>query len=222
MQRLWRAAFAVGGIAAIGAFVFWSLYRQWLALPIFERLDRRQTFVVMLAFLGLTFVALIAAFLLHARQGKPADDVLSLYERLRDGLGSPNENAAQIERIANSTDPRRASYLRELASNPDISFFEVAAVNFALEDLADRKRVAQLKERAQGKELPTIEAAVKPFPEPLRTVLLGCKYWRYTTRKSHPLFDKMNEFIAIVITQGMTDRARELSLELQGEFAKVL
>lgn len=77
MERLWKAAFAVGGVAATGAFVFWSLYKQWLALPIFERLSQQQTFIVMLVFLALTFFALIAAFVLHAR-GKSEMDAANI------------------------------------------------------------------------------------------------------------------------------------------------
>lgn len=222
MERLWRAAFAVGGIAAIGAFIFWSLYRQWLALPIFAQLDRHQTFVVMLVFLALTFIALISAFVLHARQGVATDDVLGLYERLRDGLSSPEENLAQIERIANSTDPRKQSYLREFASNPDVSFYEVAAINLALGDLAGKKTVEGLKARARERELPTIKESVKQLPEPLKTVMFATKYWRYINRKNHPLFAKMNEFIAIVMVEGFTDRAKVLSMELQNEFSTIL
>ncbi|SKB00178.1 hypothetical protein SAMN02745166_03086 [Prosthecobacter debontii] len=59
MDRIWRVAFAVAGLAAVAFFTFLSLYRQWLALDIFSRLDKDQTFIVMLTFLGLTFLALI-------------------------------------------------------------------------------------------------------------------------------------------------------------------
>ncbi len=84
MDRLWKAAFAVGGVAAIGAFVFWSLYRQWLSLVIFERLSQRQTFVVMLVFLSLTFLALVSAFVLHAKRTSPTDNREDLFETYRE------------------------------------------------------------------------------------------------------------------------------------------
>lgn len=58
-ERFWGAAIAVCGLGAIGAFVFWSLYKNWLSLPIFERMSQNQTFVIMIIFLVLTFLALI-------------------------------------------------------------------------------------------------------------------------------------------------------------------
>ncbi|MBC7367421.1 MAG: hypothetical protein H7343_11535 [Undibacterium sp.] len=53
MEKIWKAAFAVAGLGAIAFFVFYSLYRQWLTLPIFERLSQSQTFSVMVIFLVL-------------------------------------------------------------------------------------------------------------------------------------------------------------------------
>jgi len=60
MTQFWKTAIAVCGFGAVGAFVFWSLYTDWLRLPIFATLTPEQTFIVMLAFLGLTFLALMA------------------------------------------------------------------------------------------------------------------------------------------------------------------
>lgn len=59
MNKFWKAALAVGGIAAIGAFVFWSLYNKWLSLPIFSKMSSDQTFSIMIIFLILTFVAFV-------------------------------------------------------------------------------------------------------------------------------------------------------------------
>ena len=60
MDKLWKAAFAVGGLASVGAFIFWSLYKQWLTLSIFSALTANHTFILMLVFLALTFIAMIA------------------------------------------------------------------------------------------------------------------------------------------------------------------
>lgn len=59
MDKFWKAALTVGGLAAIGAFVFWSLYKKWLSLPIFSKMSPDQTFWIMIIFLFLTFVVLI-------------------------------------------------------------------------------------------------------------------------------------------------------------------
>ena len=60
MDKFWKAALTVAGIGAVAFFVFYSLYRQWLTLPIFPQLTQSQAFTVMLVFLVLTFLALIA------------------------------------------------------------------------------------------------------------------------------------------------------------------
>jgi hypothetical protein len=84
MEKFWKAALAVGGIAAIGAFVFWSLYRQWLSLPIFSQLSQEQTFAVMKIFLWLTFGSLLLFAILFLTRSLPsragADHVFELHE----------------------------------------------------------------------------------------------------------------------------------------------
>jgi hypothetical protein len=71
MDKFWKAALAVGGLAAIGAFVFWSLYKGWLALDIFSRMTPEQTFAIMKLFLALVFaslVVLVGAYILDTRK----------------------------------------------------------------------------------------------------------------------------------------------------------
>ncbi len=55
LDGFWKATLAVGGFAAIGAFVFWSLYKDWLSLPIFSKMTPEQTFQIMKIFLWLVF-----------------------------------------------------------------------------------------------------------------------------------------------------------------------
>ncbi len=223
MERLWKAAFAAGGIAAVGAFVFWSLYKQWLALPIFERLSQGQTFTVMLVFLVFTFFTLIAAFVLHARGKVEGDDVFPLYEKLRAGLSSPEENIAQIERIANSADPKKEKYLREASSLPDISFLEVDAINQSLDDLHNKKPVKDLKVRVREKELQNITMMIPEIDDTLfKPIMIQSKYWRYVNRKNHPLYKKMNRFIGLSLVKGFNEEARKLSKELEDELGKSL
>jgi hypothetical protein len=59
MDRFWKAALGVAGIGAIGFFVFWSLYKQWLSLSIFPMLTQDQAFQLLKYFLFLTFAALL-------------------------------------------------------------------------------------------------------------------------------------------------------------------
>lgn len=70
MEKFWKSALGVAGLGAIGFFVFFALYKQWLSLGIFSRLDKEQTFIVMVIFLLLTFLALIcgvAAWLVSSK-----------------------------------------------------------------------------------------------------------------------------------------------------------
>ena len=57
MSGIWKAAITATGLCGVGAFVFWSLYKDWLALPIFSKMDKDQTFTIMIMFLILAFVA---------------------------------------------------------------------------------------------------------------------------------------------------------------------
>lgn len=84
-NTFWKAALAVGGVAAIGAFVFWSLYKDWLALPIFSKMSPDQTFEIMKIFLWLTFGALVLmvfSFILSKRHKNPTnpDHVFELHK----------------------------------------------------------------------------------------------------------------------------------------------
>lgn len=66
MDKFWKAAIAATGLGGIGAFVFWSLYRQWLTLPIFSQLTSEHTFIIMLVFLGLSFLSSLAMLIAYA------------------------------------------------------------------------------------------------------------------------------------------------------------
>lgn len=79
MERYWKAALGVAGIGAIGFFVFWSLYKQWLSLPMFPQLSQQQAFELLRYFLFLTFGALvlaIVAYLFTLRSAGARDDYI--------------------------------------------------------------------------------------------------------------------------------------------------
>jgi hypothetical protein len=90
MDKFWKAALTVGGLAAIGAFVFWSLYKDWLALPIFSKMSADQTFAIMKIFLWLTFAGLVTfviAFLLGGKSRRSKSlGTLVLRVHWREGL----------------------------------------------------------------------------------------------------------------------------------------
>ena len=68
MEDLWKVALGVAGLGALACFVFWSLYRQWLKLPIWTQMTRRHQFIVIIVFLGLTFSFAVLALGVYAYQ----------------------------------------------------------------------------------------------------------------------------------------------------------
>ena len=55
MESLWQVAVSVAGLGAVGAFVFYSLYKEWLQLPALANLTRGQRYSLFKLFLLLTF-----------------------------------------------------------------------------------------------------------------------------------------------------------------------
>ncbi len=75
MDRLWKTAIGTCGIGALGALVLWSLYKEWLHLPVFSCLSPRQTLiasVVLLVAILLFGLATVWAYVrVHAKQPIP-------------------------------------------------------------------------------------------------------------------------------------------------------
>ena len=59
MNDIWKIAFSLCGIGGIGAFTFYSLYKNWLKIGIFSKLTKTQTFICMLVFLFCTFISFV-------------------------------------------------------------------------------------------------------------------------------------------------------------------
>lgn len=55
MNDFWIAAVTLCGLAGVACFVFYSLYKKWLSLPIFPKLKQDQAFSLFKTFLYLTF-----------------------------------------------------------------------------------------------------------------------------------------------------------------------
>lgn len=78
MSNLWQAAISVAGFGSIAAFVFYSLYKEWLTLPIFSSLTSDQTFLLMRLFLIFVFVSFVfAAFIWYLDNNKISQKVNS-------------------------------------------------------------------------------------------------------------------------------------------------
>jgi hypothetical protein len=64
-----KASLSLGGLAAIGAALFYGLYKEWLSLDIFSKISPDQTFILMIIFLVLVFLSLISFLVIHALKG---------------------------------------------------------------------------------------------------------------------------------------------------------
>ncbi len=69
MEKFFKAALGIGGVATIGAAVFYGLYKEWLNLDIFGKLTSDQTFVVMLVFLVLVFLCALSFLVAYVLKG---------------------------------------------------------------------------------------------------------------------------------------------------------
>lgn len=106
MEGIWEGALGVAGVGAIGAFVFWSLYKHWLKLPIFQAMTKEQQYSLFKLFMVLTFLFSMSALLIYAftkfQQPRVAER----------GIPSPQISFGQIE-IADSVcawDPLKKPY----------------------------------------------------------------------------------------------------------------
>lgn len=81
MEEFWQVAVGVAGLGAIGSFVIWSIYRQWLSLPIFQTMTKDQQFRLFRLVIVLTFVFSILALVAYLFSS-PSDQTSSLQRSL--------------------------------------------------------------------------------------------------------------------------------------------
>lgn len=108
MEEFWKIAIGTCGIGAIGAFVFWSLYKNWLKIGIFAQLTKKQTFILMLIFLILTFAFGTAALFsyIYVRPAEIEYDRIdySALEQLTSELKNNTEIFKQLQISLNKKD----------------------------------------------------------------------------------------------------------------------
>lgn len=66
MDELWKIAVGVAGIGAVTAFVVWSVYKQYLSLPIFQKMTKSQQFKLFVLVIVLTFGFGITGLVVYA------------------------------------------------------------------------------------------------------------------------------------------------------------
>lgn len=139
-----------------------------------------------------------------ALKGKQ-ESVLHRYERLREGLASPEQNVAVIEEIANSLDPHKEKYLSEIVSAASYSFLERTSAKSALELLQSGKvPISNLFVRVSEEEKARLMAGLGigdgSGDEKFWHAVFGLKYWRYINRPNHPQFSEVQSQLASAVT----------------------
>ncbi|AXM98015.1 hypothetical protein DVB73_20650 [Pseudomonas plecoglossicida] len=185
-----------------------------------QRLDSKNAGVTSI-FIGAVLVIFLVrpAYKVIMRPQTQHDSLITLLQMFQRGTGTPTENVALLERIANSNNPNKRDYLFQASLTPTISFMEAEAINIALEDLDSGVQVSNLLKRCRESELPKIQSMVPECPDPLyKKIVTSFKYERYIARKDSPSYAKLNEFLGECLAHGrFTERARQLSRELEAE-----
>lgn len=158
MEKFWELSLAIGGISAIGAFIFYSLYKKWLSLDIFSKMTQKQTFEIMKFFLSLTFAALFFFISLYAVKSNSTQEQSSTDNHLFD-LQKAWEGVNEIDCEELITpDVVKASSVMELTAttwNNDIinksillkSYFRDFEILFLEMDKCEKKVPGYKKER---------------------------------------------------------------------------
>lgn len=178
--------------------------------------------LVIFSVLGVTVLVLV---LHHRREGSEssgaAEAILLKYNQLVAGLPSPKQNLWSIEEIANSSNPQRQHFLRELQKNASLSYLEQDAINAALECVQSNKRTSGLYERLHKKESDRWQKDVTADGKVDMTwmAVWGLKIWRYLNRRSHPQFEAVEQALSrVLMSQSLDEETFKLfnSLEIKG------
>ncbi len=101
MNEFWRIALGIAGLGAIASFLIWSLYRQWLTLPIFQTMTKRQQFILFMTFFLLTFLFGLAALTTYVLTHQPSKS--DLEGEVSYSIYLDSENTPFIERYESSS-----------------------------------------------------------------------------------------------------------------------
>ena len=195
-DRLWKL-FAGLGVPGVALGVFYSLYNK---IPIVGNIPPDKMFIVILVFMAATAVVVIFALYI-VRPQKIGEQIVHRYDRLKEGLSSPEQNISLIQEIANSTDPNKQRYLQEFLDCRQISFLEMAAAKFALEDLSHNKKVTDLFERSKKGEMQKLLGMRGATGDAvLDATIINLKFWRFCNRRNHPRFNEVETAIANALT----------------------
>lgn len=191
--KFWKMAKRLG-IPGFALAVFYKLYDKidWTSVGI----KPDWIFILIIIFMVIVAVVVILILVISISNA-PGEQIVHKYDRLKEGLSSPEQNVALIQEIANSIDPNKEKYLQEFMDFKNISFLELAATKLALEGVRKSKKVSGLFESATRKERENLsKIAGATGDQMLDVAILGLKYWRFLNRRNHPQFAEVEKAIA--------------------------
>ncbi len=139
MNELWKAAFTIAGIGAIGSFILWSLYSKWIKLPIWVSLTKHQQFVLFTLFLTFTFLFAIAGLITYAMTIQPPQppnkqlvntfkdkrkNAIELFAKAKTATGSQQVGQNFVEAETKFIDLTDES-IKALENNEDVRAYEL-------------------------------------------------------------------------------------------------
>ena len=191
--KFWKIAAGLG-VPGFALAVFYKLYDKF-DWPL-ASMEPDRMFILVVIFMVIIAVIVIIALVIY-RPKATGEQVVHKYDRLKEGLSSPEQNVSLIQEIANSTDPNKEKYLQEFMDFKNISFFELAATKLALEEVRKSKKVSGLVESAKQKERGNLsKIAGATGDQMLDAAVVGLKYWRFLNRRNHPQFAEVETAIA--------------------------
>lgn len=190
--KIWKTVAGLG-IPGVALFVFYKLYDkfEWD----FAGVSPDQMFY--LAVIAMVIIAAVVIYALFIHRPRGGEPIVHKYDRLREGLPTPEQNVSLIQQIANSTDPNKQKYLQEFMDFKSISFLELAATKLALDKVQESKKVSKLFEAAKQPERESLlKSADATGDQMLDAAIFGLRYWRFLNRRDHPMFAEVEAAIA--------------------------
>ena len=191
--KFWKIAASLG-IPGLALAVFYKLYNKF-NWPL-ASIPPDKMFILVIIFMIIIAIIVVIALVIYRPKGS-GELIVHKYDRLKEGLSSPEQNVSLIQEIANSTDPNKEKYLQEFMDFKNISFVELTATKMALEELRKSKKVSGLFEAARQPERANLsKVAGATGDQLLDAAIVGLKYWRFMNRRNHPQFSEVETAIA--------------------------
>ena len=195
--KFWKLAVGLG-VPGLALAIFYKLYNQlqWSLVGI----SSDKVFILVIIFM--IVIAVVVLFALYVyKPARVGDKIVHKYDRLRDGLSSPEQNVSLIEEIANSSDENKSRYLEEFLDNKNISFLEITASKLALEKIKNASTTSGLfAESTNHERSKLMKMSGATGDHLLDTAIIGLKYWRFLNRRNHPQFSEVEAAIANSLT----------------------